>query len=253
MGISKKIRIALASLILAVMFVTPAVATDVSDLEAAIGECANNRAIAHEMAECARALGYSEDHVIITTASNRWWEEYYKQIELEEEIDRLNTITANDINNDISNDINDDIYNCTVPDDKYADYPYASQVWEFLKNDMGLNDYVAAGILGNMMAECGGQTLALQPFIYTSGYYGLCMWYIDYTPQVAWQDVAGQLEVLKDTCKRNMEYFGGNYDYFCSLTNEVDAAWYFTEYYERGYWASIRGTNATTALKYFAG
>ena len=244
MGISKKIRGIFATLIIAIMFVTPAVASDVSDFEAAIRECEANKEIAHEMAECARALGYPEDHVIIATASKRWWEEEAKRVDLQKELDAIKS-------SEIIDPVEPDIPSYTVSEDKNAEYPYASQVWEFLKNDMELNDYVAAGILGNMMAECGGQTLALQPFIYTRGYYGLCMWYVDYTPQVAWQDVTGQLEVLKDTCKKNMEYFGGDYDYFCSLTNEVDAAWYFTKYYECGGWHYIRGQNATTALEYF--
>ena len=232
--------ISMVMVVLIILFTSaPAFATDAErDYTALIEECINNKNIAHEMAECARALGYAEDHVIIKTASARWWEEENKQKEYEQKL-----VEA-------SKPVEDDSY--VVSDEKKAEYPYASQVWEFLKNDMELNDYVAAGILGNMMAECGGQTLALQPFIYTRGYYGLCMWYVDYTPQVAWQDVAGQLEVLKDTCKKNIEYFGGDYDYFCSLTNEVDAAWYFTKYYERGGWHSVRGKNATTALNYFA-
>ena len=29
---------------------------------------------AHQMAECARALGFPEDHVIIQTAQEKWWE-----------------------------------------------------------------------------------------------------------------------------------------------------------------------------------
>lgn len=232
--------ISMVMVVLIILFTAvPAFATDAEkDYTALIEECINNKNIAHEMAECARALGYAEDHVIIKTASARWWEEENKQKEYEQKL-----VEA-------SKPVEDDSY--VVSDEKKAEYPYASQVWEFLKNDMELNDYVAAGILGNMMAECGGQTLALQPFIYTRGYYGLCMWYVSYTPQVSGQDVAGQLNVLKDTCKKNIEYFGGDYDYFCSLANEVDAAWYFTKYYERGAWHSIRGKNATDALNYFA-
>ena len=41
---------------------------------------------------------------------------------------------------------------------KYNEYPVATEIWMFLKN-CGYNDYVAAGILGNMMAEVGGNTL----------------------------------------------------------------------------------------------
>lgn len=237
----KKVMSIFMVVIMILMIMVPAYATDsVTDAEreylALIEDCINNKNTAHTMAECARALGFSEDSIIITTASARWWEEDAKQKEYKVKLESLKLNEK-------------DTY--VVSDDKKAEYPYAAQVWEFLKNDMELNDYVAAGILGNMMAECGGQTLALQPFIYTKGYYGLCMWYVSYTPQVAGQDVTVQLNVLKDTCKKNIEYFGGNYDYFCSLQNAYDAAWYFTKYYERGAWASIRGTNAITAYNYF--
>ena len=37
-------------------------------------------------------------------------------------------------------------------------YSQATQVWNGLKA-LGLNDYVCAGIMGNIMAEVGGQTL----------------------------------------------------------------------------------------------
>ena len=37
-------------------------------------------------------------------------------------------------------------------------YPEAYKIWHYLKK-LGYNDYVCAGIMGNIMAECGGQTL----------------------------------------------------------------------------------------------
>ena len=38
------------------------------------------------------------------------------------------------------------------------EYPEAYKIWHYLKK-LGYNDYVCAGIMGNIMAECGGQTL----------------------------------------------------------------------------------------------
>ena len=35
----------------------------------------HNQEVAHQMAECARELGYEEDHIIIREASSRWWAE----------------------------------------------------------------------------------------------------------------------------------------------------------------------------------
>ena len=37
-----------------------------------------------------------------------------------------------------------------------AEYPVATQVWLYMKNELGYSDTVCAGIMGNMMAECGG-------------------------------------------------------------------------------------------------
>ena len=62
---------------------------------------------------------------------------------------------------------------------KYNKYKQASTVWLYLKS-VGLNDYVCAGILGNIMAEVGGQTLDISRWSqYSSdsdGYYGICQW-----------------------------------------------------------------------------
>ena len=37
-------------------------------------ECQQNQQTAHQMAECARQLGYPEDSVIIQEAQKKWWE-----------------------------------------------------------------------------------------------------------------------------------------------------------------------------------
>ena len=37
-----------------------------------------------------------------------------------------------------------------------SECPVATQVWLYMKNELGYNDIVCAGIMGNMMAECGG-------------------------------------------------------------------------------------------------
>ena len=39
---------------------------------------------------------------------------------------------------------------------KKSEYPIATQVWLYMKDEFGWNDIVCAGIMGNMMAECGG-------------------------------------------------------------------------------------------------
>ena len=202
-----------------------------------------NQEKAHEIAELMRSYGYGEDNPIIQAASKWWWDEENAKentfVEVEPEPEPSDIYEPETL-----------IY---VTHEQQAEYPVASAVWQYLKADMGLSDACAAGILGNMMAECGGQTLDLQPYIYGYGYYGLCMWYLEYTNgRLYWgSSVDDQLAYLGDTCAWAMKYWGASYDYFCSIDNAYDAAWYFTEYYERGAWADIRGWNAMDALAYF--
>lgn len=78
-----------------------------------------------------------------------------------------------------------------------SEYDVAGQVYEYL-NTQGMSDIVIAGILGNMMTECGGQTLDLQWDIYGydgSYYYGLCQWSLYYNPSVDGADITGQSEL----------------------------------------------------------
>lgn len=58
------------------------------------------------------------------------------------------------------------------------DFPIAAQVWNAMKAK-GWSDRVCAGIIGNMMAECGGMTLNLTyDAIGDSGSsFGLCQWH----------------------------------------------------------------------------
>ena len=76
-------------------------------------------------------------------------------------------------------------------------YPEAYKIWYYLKK-LGYNDYVCAGIMGNIMAECGGQTLNIQPYIYNSTfeYYGICQWSLKYCPSVKDMSLDEQLKFL---------------------------------------------------------
>jgi len=203
-------------------------------------ESRHNQDVAHQMAECARELGYAEDHIIIREASSRWWAEQRIIDALHEQDTETVQIPAPEPG-------------VTITEAQKEEYPVACGVWRYLREDMGLNPYVAAGIMGNMMQECGGNTLNLQPYLCVNNFLGLCMWYSPYTDGrlLYGADVTDQLEYLKDTLETNIEYFGGDYEYFTSLESATDAAWYFSEYYERGGWHSVRARNAETALEYF--
>ena len=195
----------------------------IGELKTLIETCKQNKNIANEMAECARKLGYAEDCEIIRTAQIRWKQEDAAQKEYQ-----------------------------SLLTEKKSEYPYASQVWDILESK-GYNEYVTAGILGNMMRETGGDTLALNPFTYSGNYYGLCQWNLTYNPGVNGLDIPGQLDFLEGNIRTNMDSFGGKgtYDRFCTLQDEREAARYFNSCYERGGSTVTRQDNATKALRHF--
>ena len=138
-------------------------------------------------------------------------------------------------------------------------YPTATKIWKYLRK-CGYNNYVCAGIMGNIMAECGGQSFAIQATLYDHGYYGICQWSRRWYPDVQGQDLNYQLKFLSKTIKSEFNNYGSryyrgfNYKAFCGLQDEQSAALAFAKCYERcssAYYA-IRGTNATKAYKYFA-
>ena len=200
-----------------------------------------NQKAAHELAESARKLGWPEKSEPIASAKNEWWnaqlaiEVYdarYKELYAESEEAKWET--------------------------KAAEYPAATQIWRYMK-DLGWNDYVCAGIMGNLMAEVGGQTLDIQYWLQGNGYYGMCQWNKAYRSGVWGADLAGQCDFLRDTIKYEIDTFGYAYkkgfnlDSFLALSNERDAALAFAKCYERcgsGTY-TIRQNNAEKAYDYF--
>ena len=156
------------------------------------------------------------------------------------------------------------IENITTEDHKWevnaGEYPVATQVWLYMK-DLGWNDAVCAGIMGNMMAETGRQTLSLNPSLYASGglYYGICQWSKKYYPVIMDASLDEQLEFLKDTVESIFNTFGKNYakgfkyEDFISMQNCEEAALAFAKCYERcnSKYYSIRLASAVKAYEYY--
>lgn len=210
----------------------------VKELPLLISYCEQRKDAAMAMADSARECGYPEDHPVIKLALAEWnaadiaWQEYTSQ------------------------------YQDLLYGEKYEEYPVATEVWIYLKG-LGYNDYVCAGILGNMMAECGGGTLNLQHLIYNPGrsYYGLCQWSMYYFPEARDLDLQGQLNLLENTIKEQIDYAGFayksdfHYEDFLQLEDEREAALAFAIAYERcakqHYY--IRCDYAEIAYDYFVG
>ena len=146
--------------------------------------------------------------------------------------------------------------------EKAKKYPEATQIWLYMK-DLGWSDAVCAGIMGNLMAEVGGQTLDLSRWRqYSNGsYYGVCQWSRKYYPGVIGRNIAGQCDFLRDTIKKEIDTYGRNYaqgmnfNKFLQLTNPRDVALCFAKSYERcaSAYYSVRQSNAEKAYAYFVG
>lgn len=76
-------------MLLVVCIVTQAEAASITELEEQISACKVIKETAHQMADCARKLGYADDHIIITTASEKWWEAHKQQLEYENQHNEL--------------------------------------------------------------------------------------------------------------------------------------------------------------------
>lgn len=213
---------------------------DKEELSQLITDCEERKADAVNMAAAARDLGYEETHPVITLAKDEWknandhltvYQEKYNAI-LKAEEEAWNK--------------------------KKAEYPEATTVWLYLK-ELGYNDYVIAGIMGNLMAEVGGQTLKLKPYSQSRSYYGMCQWNKHAYKEVWGANLNAQCEYLAKTIAYELNTYGGaykkgfNYDSFLSLTDEKEAALAFAKCYERcgsGTY-SIRQKNATKAFNYY--
>lgn len=132
----------------------------------------------------------------------------------------------------------------------------SEQIWNFLVNDMGYTEQVAAAILGNAMQEAGGNTLNIDPSIKNSqGYYGVFQW----SPKtdVVGKDLAGQLEYFKTTWLKEFDTYAKNYkagfsyEEFKKMTDIDQATIAFAtimeryEGYANGVWQSYAVTGST--------
>jgi hypothetical protein len=213
---------------------------DKSELENLIQETETKLSAAQAMLESCQTLGYTDDNPVVVLAN--------------EEVANIQAVlnTYNETYAEVLVEVRNQ--------ERMEEYPAATTVWNYLTQTLGYSDAVAAGILGNMMAEVGGQTLALQPSIYghsSNGYYGICQWSLRYYPSVNGASLEGQLDLLASTIEAEFNEFGFvsgySYEEFLQITDEKAAALAFAKTYERcgsGSY-SVRQKNATKALEYY--
>lgn len=208
---------------------------DLDTLVELIAEQISNMDAAHQMAEAARQLGYPEDHDVIKLAA----EEYKTADELRQSYQK--------------------VYDNLMEHwhQKEEEYPVAAYIWSYFK-ELGYSNQVCAGILGNIMAEVGGNTLNIQYDIYGSSYYGMCQWNKAYS-EVWGASLEEQCNYLENTIQYEFDTFGSNYkrgfgyEDFLNITDVRDAAIAFAKCYERCGSGSynVRKENAVAAYNYF--
>ena len=212
----------------------------IEELKTLIDNAKAKQETAHQLAESARELGWPEDSPAIKSAQAEWLN---AQIEIE-----VYSIQYQKLYDEL------EIAKWSA---KMEEYPAATTIWLYMK-DLGWNDYVCAGIMGNLMAEVGGQTLDIQYWLYGKNYYGMCQWSKGYS-EIWGADLATQCDFLRDTIKYEIDTFGYAYkkgfnlNSFLAMTNERDAALAVAKCYEscnsKHYY--VRQDNAEKAYNYF--
>ena len=142
-----------------------------------------------------------------------------------------------------------------------CEYPQALQVWNAMKAK-GWTDEVCAGIMGNMMAECGGDgvsKLALNPYAIGDGEtsYGLCQWHAGRKDELLnnyGSDIEAQINFLEYELDK---YFPAMLVKWQSLDSYELIAYEFCVYFERPSNAENKGLErqelAKIAFEYFVG
>ena len=126
-----------------------------------------------------------------------------------------------------------------------GEYPEAQLIWDTMIS-WGWTAETCAGIIGNMMRECGGDTLNLHPYANNGSHYGLCQWSRKWHSGAWGKDINGQLEYLKNSL---------NLSIFSNCTTPEEAAQVFHDRYERSgdtlKLKQKRQTNARIVYEYF--
>lgn len=218
-------------------------AYDKATLVKLMAECDNHIGHAEQMKAGAYGLGYEADNYVIQLAEREIQEATEKKAEYQI---LLNEILAEEAR----------------WARRMSEYPAATTIWLYLK-ELGYNDYVCAGILGNIMNEVGGNTMKLKvDLIDHSGYYyGICQWSKGGYPRVWYTDLDFQLDFLRDTIQYELNTYGYmyqkgmKYSQFLNLTDSRQAALMFAKSYERCSSKSYtaRQDNAERAYNYFVG
>lgn len=239
-----------------------------------IAEAKDTKINAHTMADSARKLGWEEDSKLIKELQETWAnadadeKQYQKELDiiLSDEAEAARKAEEERIAAEKAAKEAEEkrIAEAKAAEEakwatKAAQYPAATQIWRYMKA-LGWNDYVCAGIMGNLMAEVGGQTLDIRYTLSSGSYYGMCQWSRGYS--AVWgAGLETQCDFLRDTIKYEFDTYGFkyqkgfNFNSFLNMTDAQQAALAFAKAYERCGSGSygVRQSNALKAYNYFVG
>lgn len=240
------------------------------ELVTMIDEAKATKDHAHTMAESARALGWEDNDKLIKELQEMWHEADEDQVKYQGYLDEILANEAEAARKAEEERLAAEAAKKAAEEEvrraeeakwatKAAEYPAATQIWRYMKAQ-GWNDYVCAGIMGNLMAEVGGQTLDIRYTLSSSGYYGMCQWSRGYS-QVWGAGLETQCDFLRDTIKYEFDTYGFkyqkgfNFNSFLNMTDAQQAALAFAKSYERCGSGSygVRQKNALKAYNYFVG
>ena len=240
------------------------------ELVTMIDEAKATKDHAHTMAESARALGWENNDKLIKELQEMWHEADEDQVKYQGYLDEILANEAEAARKAEEERLAAEAAQKAAEEEarraeeakwaiKAAEYPAATQIWRYMKAQ-GWNDYVCAGIMGNIMAEVGGQTLDIRYTLSSNGYYGMCQWGRGYS-QVWGAGLETQCDFLRDTIKYEFDTYGFkyqkgfNFNSFLNMTDAQQAALAFAKSYERCASGSygVRQKNAVKAYNYFVG
>ena len=222
-----------------------------------IAEAENIKNNAHIMAESARALGWKDNDKLIKELQTKWQKANVEQKIYQEKLDEIVAKEFAEAQRIEEEKLAAKQLEEAKWASKAAEYPAATQIWRYMKA-LGWNDYVCAGIMGNLMTEVGGQTLDIRYTSSSSDYYGMCQWNRAYS-KVWGTNLETQCDFLRDTIKYEFDTYGFkyqkgfNFNSFLNMNDAKQAALAFAKSYERcaSFSYSIRQSNAIKAYEYF--
>lgn len=218
---------------------TSEVSLSSEQLQASIIECQNNKKIIESIIE--EVAFYSSCSLMLFDLNEDWKIEDEKEQQYKEQLEIVKQKEAQE-----------------KLEKKFNEHYNATYVWQYLKG-CGYSDVMCAGILGNLMAETGGQTLNIKWNSRSSGYYGIAQWGPGYK-SIWGGTLHQQCEFLIKTIAYEINTYGYayqkgfNYSSFCNLDSPEQAALAFAKAYERCGSGSYkqRMKNARIAYNYYA-